>query len=102
MSINSSEELDDLKLITKSEGVTLFLALLDGAGGAMEVEQADAALENVLDWAEKTRLEYTALEAVLRGKVMLRCEPDGEIVFISKNAEHGESLESIETDRRLS
>ncbi len=101
MKSNSNDQQDAFQLLSNDERETLILALLEGAGGGMEAEALDAAKETAFDWAKKTRIESTVLELILRGDLMVRCRPDGELEFRPKIAKPSESLEVIETDRSL-
>jgi hypothetical protein len=85
-----SEQPDAIQLVTDGELETLTLALLEGAGGWMEAEELDAAMETAFEWAEKVRFESVALKAILCGKLSVRCNPDGEIEFKSKKEELAE------------
>jgi hypothetical protein len=97
MNIINSEELDLIQLLTDDEAKTLILALVEGAGGLMKAEELDAAMETTFEWAQKVRLESTVLECILRGNLLVRCEPDGEIAFMPKKQEFAEPFE--EDDR---
>jgi hypothetical protein len=88
----NSEELDAIQLVTEDECRTLILALVAGAGGRMEAEELDAAMETTFEWAEKARIESVALKAILCGKLLVGCSPDGEIEFISKKEEFADPL----------
>ncbi len=101
MNTINSNKTDEIQLLSDDEAVTLTLALIKGAGGRMQHEELDAAMETTFDWAEKVRFQGTALEAILLGEVLLRCEPDGELVFIAKTPGLNGSSESIETDGPL-
>jgi hypothetical protein len=89
----NSEQPEAIQLVTDNELKTLTLALLEGAGGWMEAEELDAAMETAFEWAEKVRFESVALKAILCGKLSVRCSPDGEMEFKSKKEEFAEPPE---------
>ena len=101
MNSNNSDKPDAIQLLSDDEAKTLTLALLEGSGGLMKADELDAAMETTFEWAEQVRRESAALECILRGKLLVGCEADGEIVFKSKKEDLAEPLESIETDRSL-
>lgn len=92
MNIINSENPDAIQLLSDDETKTLTLALLEGPGGWLEAEERDAAMERFFAWANRVCLESKALEYILRGKLMVRCEPDGEISVVPKSAETYGSL----------
>jgi hypothetical protein len=89
----NSEQPDAIQLVTDDELTTLTLALVKGAGGCIEAEELDAAMETTFNWAEDVRLESLALKAILCGKLLVGCSPDGEMNFISKKEEFAEPPE---------
>ena len=101
MKRNSTDQQDAIQLLSDDETRTLTLALFEGAGGFLKDEEFEAAMETVFEWAEKIRLESASLDSILRGKLSVRCGPDGEMEFKTKDSELCEPSESVETDRPL-
>ena len=92
MNPTHSEKPDEIQLLTDGEAKTLTLALLEGAGGCLKAEELDAAMERTFEWAQQVRFESTALKCILRGKLLVGCDPNGEIVFISKKEDLAQPL----------
>lgn len=87
MTSNNNDQQDAIQLLSDDETRTLTLALFEGAGGSLKDEEFEAAMETVFEWAEKIRLESASLDSILRGKLSVRCGPDGEMEFKSKKEE---------------
>ncbi len=87
MNNNTNAQQAGLQLLSEDDRKTLTLALLEGPGGWLEAEERDAATERFFAWANRVCLESKALEYILRGKLLVRCEPDGEISIEPTSAE---------------
>ena len=99
MKRDNTDKQNEIQLLSDDEAKALMIALIEGAGGWMQAEELDSAMETTFEWAEKVRLENTFLESILRGKLLVRCGPDGKMEFNAKKEELCEPSESIETDR---
>lgn len=69
--------------ITDDEMQAIIMACLDGASEGWVAEDEVMAF---VDWCEERRFDWTIVQLVMSGHVLVRRAVDGEWIFTSRNA----------------